>query len=442
MADGTMMHLAADLSFAHANGSWRGKGSWTGYPYYGRAEMYEDIARIVERGCFDMVFFGDAAETPHDSGGDFSEAVRYGVNWPKLDMMPTVVAMSRVTRHLGFGITMSTTYHHPFHVARLFASLDHITEGRIAWNAVTSAYRNEARCWGHDDIMAHEARYARAHEHIRATKALWDSVDPDAVVMDPRTGVFADPTKVRHVDFSGEHFRIQGPLPVLPGPQHSPPIIQAGQSPAGLALGAEFADYQFAANGTLATMREHRAAMDEALVAAGRKDRDVGMLWSIRVEVLDSPDDLARRDREYLDMQPPGAPIKNMSALFGVDLSRYPPDTLLGEIVEDVRSAHTHWGYLADAVRSAGADTPLLEYAEQRLLRGAAEAVGTPEQIADRMEELHEATGRNGGFILSRLTQVPGTLRRFVDEVVPVLQRRGLLRTEYSGATLRDHLLT
>jgi FMN-dependent oxidoreductase (nitrilotriacetate monooxygenase family) len=436
------MHLAADLSFAHANGTWRGNGSWVGYPYYGRPEMYEELARIAERGFFDMVFFGDAAETPHDADGDFADAVRYGVNWPKLDMMPTVVAMSRVTRHLGFGLTMSTTYHHPFHVARLFTSLDHMTGGRIAWNAVTSAYRNEARCWGYDDILDHEARYARAREHLDATKALWNSVDTDAVVMDPATGVFADPTKVRHVDFAGEHFRIKGPLPVLPGPQHTPPIIQAGQSSSGLALGALHADYQFAANGTVETMRDHRAAMDKALAAVGREDRDVGMLWSIRVEVLDSPDDLARRDQAYLDMQPPGAPIKNMSALFGVDFSRYAPDTPLGEIVDDVRAAHTHWGYLADAVESAGADTPLLAYAEHRLLRGAAEAVGTPEQIADRMEELHEATGRNGGFILSRFSEVPGTLRRFVDEVVPVLQMRGLVRTSYTGATLRENLLT
>jgi alkanesulfonate monooxygenase SsuD/methylene tetrahydromethanopterin reductase-like flavin-dependent oxidoreductase (luciferase family) len=153
MSESQTIHLAADLSHIHTDYLWRSPGCWVGYPYYGQPDLYEDCARIAARGIMDLLFFGDSANTSENHGGNHHAAVRYGMRWPKHDMMPLVPLMARAAPGVGFGLTMSTTYHHPFHVARLFNSLDHVTGGRIAWNAVTSAYKNEAANWGFDEMM-------------------------------------------------------------------------------------------------------------------------------------------------------------------------------------------------------------------------------------------------------------------------------------------------
>src|ERR1700712_93540 len=224
------IHLAADLSFVHSDHVWHAEGSWSGYPYYGAPEMYEDITRIASRGFLDLLFFGDAGETPEIHGGDHRAAVRLGVRWPKHDMMPLVPLMARAAPGVGFGLTMSTTYHHPFHVARLFNALDHVTGGRIAWNAVTSAYKNEAANYGYDTMIPHDERYLRATEHMKIVVDLWDSVEKDAIVMDRSTGILADPNKGHLLNHRGKYFNVRGPLPVVPSPQGRPIMIQAGQS--------------------------------------------------------------------------------------------------------------------------------------------------------------------------------------------------------------------
>ena len=157
MCQSELIHLAADLSFFHTDYLWRMPGSWSGYSYYSRPDFYEDVARIAARGIFDLLFFGDSAGTSEEYGGDHHTAVRYGVKWPWHDMMPMIPCMARAAHGVGFGITMSTTYHHPFYIARLFNALDHVTGGRIAWNAVTSRSKNEAANWGYDKLIEHDA---------------------------------------------------------------------------------------------------------------------------------------------------------------------------------------------------------------------------------------------------------------------------------------------
>ena len=198
------IHLAADISFIHTDYLWRMPGSWVGYPYYSTSDFYEDIARIAERGVMDMLFFGDNGGTSEDYGGDHRAVVRYGAKWPRHDMTPMIPLLARVTSGVGYALTMSTTYHHPFHVARTFNALDHVTRGRIAWNAVTSAYKGEAANWGFDVMIDHDERYVRAQEHLQVACALWDSVEPDALVFDRDSGVFVDPDKVHRLDFRGQ----------------------------------------------------------------------------------------------------------------------------------------------------------------------------------------------------------------------------------------------
>jgi alkanesulfonate monooxygenase SsuD/methylene tetrahydromethanopterin reductase-like flavin-dependent oxidoreductase (luciferase family) len=189
MSHSKLIHLAADLSFLHTDFLWRVAGSWEGYPYYGAPDFYEDVARIASRGVMDLLFFGDTGGTPEDYGGSHDAVLHYGTKWPRHDMTPMIPCMARAAPGVGFGLTMSTTYHHPFHVARIFNALDHVTGGRIAWNAVTSAYKNEAANWGFDELMEHDARYERAQEHLEVAFKLWASVEPDAIIRNRATGV-------------------------------------------------------------------------------------------------------------------------------------------------------------------------------------------------------------------------------------------------------------
>ena len=167
MSESKLIHLAADLSHYHTDYLWKMPGSWEGYSYYSDPEFYEDIARTASSGIMDLLFFGDSGGTPEDYGGNHHAAVRYGAKWPRHDMMPMIPCMARAADGVGFGITMSTTYHHPFHIARVFNGLDHVTKGRIAWNAVTSRSKNEAANWGYKKMIEHDVRYERAQEHLK-----------------------------------------------------------------------------------------------------------------------------------------------------------------------------------------------------------------------------------------------------------------------------------
>jgi FMN-dependent oxidoreductase (nitrilotriacetate monooxygenase family) len=348
--------------------------------------------------------------------------------------------MALATTHLGVGITFSTTYQHPFHTARLFNSMDHVTGGRVAWNAVTSAYRNEAANWGYESMPDHDWRYRRAHEHISVTKALWSSIDADALVMDHDTGQLIDPAGIHRLDHHGEHFSVAGPLPALPSPQGQIPILQAGASPAGLGLAAAHADYQFGQGSSIEAMVAHRSRLDAALAKAGRKPRDVGILWAVRVDVVSGPDEAQARERAFFAAMPEGQDVLLLSQLFSVDFGKFSPDLPFHEVAEQVRDAHTNWGYLQDAVQACAPTTTIREYARQRILGSTPAAVGTPAQIADRLEELHDATGRNGGFMFCDFWQAPGQITRIVDELIPELRRRGLVRPEYRSRLLRDNL--
>jgi hypothetical protein len=195
--------------------------------------LFEDVARIAERGLFDLILFGDSTGIPNTREGNIDAAVRHGVAWPRLDMSPWITAMSRVTSHLGFGLTYVSTFMHPFYVARLLNSLDHITNGRIAFNVITSQRRADAEHYGFDELMEHGARYDRMEEFVDVCKALWASVDADAFVWDRARGLVADPAKVRAINHVGRFFKAKGPLSVPPSPRGRPVLIQAGGSPRG-----------------------------------------------------------------------------------------------------------------------------------------------------------------------------------------------------------------
>lgn len=434
------LHLAADISFIHTDHLWRTSGSWVGYDFYG-PDFYEDLARTAARGKMDLLFFGDAAETPEIYGGDFSAAVRLGVRWPKHDMMPMVAAMSRVAKGIGFGLTMSTTYHHPFHVARLFSSLDQVTRGRTAWNAVTSAYKNEAANWGHDVMVLAKDRYERAREHLKVVQDLWATVEPDAIVMDRERGVFADPAKIHLLNHEGKFYKVRGPLPVMPSPQGRPVMIQAGQSDDGMDLAARFADVQFVHRRSDASIRAHRADLDKRLVQHGRKPRDLGCLWSVRVQVGETDSEAHAKERHFLDELPPDAGLIELSFFYGIDFSTFRGDMKLSDTAELVRAQQVHWGTFEELMKTEDPSITIEELGRKFIAERQLHVIGTPQKVAERLEEIHEAGGRNGGIILGKNFAAPGTIEDFVNFVVPELQRRGLTKREYPGATLRENLV-
>lgn len=439
MSQSQSIHLAADLSFLHTDYLWRLPGSWIGYPYY-QAEFYEDMARIAQRGVMDMLFFGDTGGTPEDYGGSHEAVVKHGAKWPRHDMAPIIPLMARAAPGVGFALTLSTTYYHPFHCARMFNALDHVTKGRIAWNAVTSAYKNEAANYGFDEMMDHDERYVRAQEFLKVAFALWDSVGPDAVIMDREKGIYCDPDKVRRIDHQGKYFNVRGPLPALPSPQQRPVVIQAGLSGAGLALCANYADLQFSTRRTVPSMKAHRAGLDEALRKAGRAPRDIGILWSTRIEVADSAQEYAERERRYLEAIPPDAGLIEMSAQYNVDFSKARPDMTLADFADAVASQKGNLGSFEELMKTSDPKQSVHELGRRFLLDRVLAVTGTPKQIADKLEEIHSETGANGGFILARGFSAGDNLKNFVEFVVPELQRRGLSKKRYAGPTLRDNL--
>src|SRR5436190_12146438 len=362
MSKSEIIHLAADLSHYHTDYLWKLPGSWEGYPYYSSPEFYEDIARMASRGVMDMRLFGASGGTPEDYGGNHHAAVRFGTKWPRHDMMPMIPCMSRVAAGVGFGITMSTTYHHPFHIARVFNGLDHVTKGRIAWNAVTSRSKNEAANYGFKKMIEHDVRYERAQEHLGICCALWDSIEPDAIVLDRENCIFGIPEKVHLLNFEGEYYSVRGPLPALPSPQQRPVIIQAGQSGPGMDLAAKYAELQFSTRRTLPSMKQHRAAIDAKLATFGRKPRDLGILWSIRIQVAVSESEARAKEQRFLDLVPPEAGLIEMSQQFGVDFSTARPGMRLVDFAEQVKSQKGNLGSFEEMLKTTDPNLTVAEF--------------------------------------------------------------------------------
>lgn len=440
------MHLAIDMSWTQVETAWRRPGSWVGrhYPDIG---LFEDAARIAERGLFDLIFFGDSTGIPNTFEGSIEPAVRRGVAWPRMDMSPWITAMSRVTRHLGFGLTYASTFMHPFYTARLLNSLDHITGGRIAFNVITSQRRADAENYGFDELMEHGRRYDRMEEFITVCRALWASVEPDAFVWDAKSGVVADPGKVRPINHAGAFFKVKGPLSVPPSPQGSPVLIQAGGSARGIDVAAGFVDHVFGAGKGMKLMAQQRADLDAALRRRGRDPEAVGIIWATKV-IVDEDETSALAQKEALIADVPMEAVEVwLSHNTGFDMATLPDRFSLKELNERIIAANASpIGFVGILLARHGEHTEITR--AEFLLEGlkaatgyATTRAGSATQIADHLEEEFEATGSRGGFMLGH-SQADSRhhLLNIVDHLIPELQRRGRFRTAYTGRTLRENL--
>jgi FMN-dependent oxidoreductase (nitrilotriacetate monooxygenase family) len=314
------MHLGYDLSWTHLEGRWRAAGSWS-HAVYPDIRLYKEMAMLAERGLLDFIFFGDGSGIPSTWEGTRDAAVKWAVGWPRHDMSPYIAIMSEITKNIGFGLTYSSTFMHPFYVARLLNSLDHVTNGRIAFNVIASSRAADAANYGFRELMEHSKRYDRMEEFMDVCKALWNSVEPDAFIWDRETGTAADPTKVHAIDHEGEFFSVAGPLSCVPSPQIEPVIVQAGASPRGIKASAHFVDHVFAASPGLEKQVRHRKALDKALVAEGRDPSNVGVIWDVVLLVEEDSAEAMRRKNQLLSAIPIEAFGAFISHQCGYDLS-------------------------------------------------------------------------------------------------------------------------
>lgn len=418
------------------SGSWRHPATEHGFLTSG---YYEKLGRTLEQGCFDLMFFDDRLAIPGIYGGSVADAVRLGARPVKLDLSIVLGVVAGATRHMGLGATYSTTYYTPFHVARTFATLDHLSGGRAAWNVVTSINDSEAQNYGFDEHVDHDQRYDRADEFLEATVALWDSWEDDALVLDREAGYFADPDKVHEINHKGEWFSVRGPLTVPRTPQGRPVLIQAGSSGRGRDFAARWAELIFTGDPDIEIARAHYKDQKERIAEGGRDAGSVKMCPMAYTVVGESRAQAEEREQMFLnDLVDPKASLTLLSELMNYDFSGLELDApITDELIESVKGVR---GLVQNMKKHIGGDTvTLADLAGHRatLLQGP-RFVGTGPEVADQMHEWFEG-GACDGFVIAA-THSPGAYEDVVRMVVPELQRRGIYRDRYTGSTLREHL--
>jgi FMN-dependent oxidoreductase (nitrilotriacetate monooxygenase family) len=417
-------------------GSWRHPATEHGFLTSG---YYQRLGRTLEDGCFDLMFFDDRLAMPGIYAGSVAEAVRLGARPVKLDLSVVLGVVAGATRSIGLGATYSTTYYSPFHVARTFGTLDHLSGGRAAWNVVTSVNDGEAQNHGVQQILDHDARYDRADEFLEATTALWDTWDDDALVLDRAGGVFADPDKVHELNHEGDWFRVRGPLTVPRSPQGRPVLLQAGSSGRGRDFAARWAELIFTGDPNVDVARSHYKDQKERIGERGRDPEAVKMLPMAYTVVGESRAHAEEREQLFLnELVDPKASLTLLSELMNYDFSGLELDApITDELIGSVSGIR---GLVQNLRQHIGGGTvTLADLAGHRatLLQGP-RFVGTGPEIADQMEQWFDGDACDG-FVIAA-THVPGAYEDVVRLVVPELQRRGMFRDRYTGSTLRDHL--
>lgn len=423
------LHLNAFLmSTGHHEASWRLPESHAEAD--SDLEHYKNLARIAERGRLDSLFFADGPVLAGDPG-----------RRPAAKLEPTLLltALAAVTEHIGLIATASTSYNEPYNLARRFASLDHISGGRAGWNIVTTAGADAARNFGLDDTPLHRDRYRRAAEFVEVSTKLWDSWADDAVVADKEAGVHARADRVRGIAHTGEFFRVDGPLNVQRPPQGYPLLVQAGSSESGKDFAARYAEAVFTAQQTLQEGIAFYADVKGRAEALGRNPDGVKILPGIVPVIGDTEAEARELDAELDRLIVPEYAKRQLAATLGLDpadlhLDRELPDGLPDE--DEIEGAKSRYTLVVELARR---ERLTVRELIGRLGggRGHRTFAGTAEQVADTIEHWFESGAADGFNIMPAV--LPSGLEAFVDRVVPLLQERGLFRTEYTGATLREH---
>lgn len=417
----------------HFHGGWRHPDSRS--IHYNRLETWIDLAKLAERGKVDSIFIADVFGMYEDQGGNSDLIIRNAIHFPCGDPAVLIPAMAAATENLGFVYTNSILQQHPFTFARQMSMVDHLTDGRVGWNIVTTASKNGSRSMGLDTLTDHDERYRWADEYTEVVYKLWEgSWDDDAVLADRANGIYADPAKVHRINHVGKRYSVEGPHLLEPSPQRTPVLFQAGTSPAGQAFAARNAEGVFIMSGSPQRTGQYIQQIKAAATAAGRREDDILFLEGLSFIVGSTQEEARRKEAEIDSWMSFEAEAAMRAAATGLDLTRYDPETPLADLLDQAPGMRSVLQLAIDGAPAGEVPTVkhmLLE--TQRLMR----VVGTPDSIADRLEEYQRAGVTGINMIYSLL---PDSFADFVDHVVPVLQKRGLMKQDYAPGTLREKL--
>lgn len=434
------MTLAAFASASTNRGNF---GAWT-HPATDLgildADYYVNLGRSAERYGFDILFFDDRLAMPAVYGDSPAEAVRLGTRPVKLDLIAVLSIISAHTNRIGLGATYSTTYHAPFHIARAFATLDHLSGGRAVWNIVTSLNRNEAENFG-VPFQAEDQRYDRADEFLEVVSGLWQTWERDALKRDRTTGVYADPAKVHELNFEGKYLSSRGPLTVPQTPQGWPVLLQAGQSGRGMEFAGRWADLIFTGPRNLEGAVAHYKKQADSFEAAGRPRDAARILPAVQVIVSETTEDAQSKRAYFHTLGSLEEELVLLAEMANFDFSQLPLDEPLPDnLLESVQGGRGLLQRYIDGARAKfGPKATLRQMAENQHSNGLVQFVGNPSQVADGLCEWFEAHACDGFAIVP--SDDPGSFEDFGRLVIPELRRRRVVPELQPGSqTLRERL--
>lgn len=428
-----MFHLGWFLTTGFGVYGWNQPWSGNVRADVGRPGLYAETASALERAGFDYMMFEDSSVVPDIFQGSFESSVSRG-QAIRFDPMPLMPLLAAATEHIGLIATASTSFYPPFLAARLFQTLDHLTEGRIGINLVTSSPHQAAQNYGLDQHYEHDLRYEMAEDWMGAVEALWQTWEPDAWTMDETSGLFADHTRIHHADYHGPFHSTRGPLNLPPGPQRRPVICQAGGSGPGRDLGARYADTIVSAVVGVDAMKEYRSDISRRAAAFGRDPSEIKVLYLVAPVLADTDEEAKEKQAAQQAAQRANvnATLAAMSYFTSMDFSRFELD----EPMPDLSENNGHRTTMTDMMKSG---TTLREIAANHRTTESIELVGCPDTVAGQMAEAMEHAGGDGFLIASPVTRK--NVSEIADGLAPALRRRGLIRDGYPGRTFRENLL-
>ena len=413
---------------------WGEPGFSPGYEWT-KPDIYQDSVRALERACFDLVILEDSSAVPYAYQDSMDFYLKHAAMTPKLDPVVLTPFLIAVTKHIGLAPTLTTTFYPPWLLARAMATMDHYSSGRIGWNIVTATSDAAAQNYGYDKQIEHDLRYDMADEYVDVTSKLWDAWEPDAVVMDEETHTFIDPSKVKAINFEGKFYKTRGPLNVPRSPQGKPVFVAPGGSPRGRKFSGRNAEIVLAGGATLAEMKDYRDEVHRHALAFGRDPSKIKTMFTCVPTLV--------RDNEEAEQAKTGAAVMRnkrlehglaaMSFLSGIDFSKFDLDGPVGEIKTNGMQT------MLRTFEKFGPNATLRDIMTRPNEGGFSALIGTADSIAGQMQEAMEEIGGDGFLITSHFK--PKYVASIVDELVPVLQKRGLTRTEYGGETFRENLM-
>jgi FMN-dependent oxidoreductase (nitrilotriacetate monooxygenase family) len=429
-----MFHMGWFIGRGYSVHAWNQQWSGTIGTDYMQPDLYIDLVQAMERACFDYVMIEDGSFVPDAYKGSPEWYLHNAYTVPKHDPMPLVPLLAYQSRHLGIVATMTTGFYPPYLAARLGATLDHLTKGRVGLNLVTAHNDRTAQNFGLERHHEHDQRYKIADEWIQVVDKLWQSWEPDAVVADPETGMYADFRKVHPIDFTGKYFKSRGPLNMPPGPQRRPVICQAGLSPAGREFASKYSDTIVAVARGVEQAKRYRDDVRARMAGHGRNPDDCKVMFSVSIVLGETVEEAkakkARAAAALISDQQPR--LAFLSFLSGMDFSKFPLDEPLAEVKTNASRGLT-------MLLTSGTGKSTLREMLTDLASGGIDFVGTADSVAAEMGDAAQEMGGDGFMITEGVTR--RAISEIADGLAPALKRRGLIRTGYQHKLFRDNLL-